>query len=149
MKVLEMFDLTGKVAVVTGGAGKYGYQIVESLAEAGATVYMASRNRENNLKRVAGLIEAGYKVNVLEFDLEDEKSILALADTVYEREGHVDVLVNNAVLRSFEQEIGRAMENLSALSERTWTVRRILDDADFASRAKPTIIRISRFIQDT
>lgn len=94
-----MFDLTGKVAVVTGGAGKYGYQIVESLAEAGATVYMASRNRENNLKRVAGLIEAGYKVNVLEFDLEDEKSILALADTVYEREGHVDVLVNNAVLR--------------------------------------------------
>ena len=99
MKVLEMFDLTGRVAVVTGGAGKYGYQIVESLAEAGATVYMASRNKENNLKRVAPLIEQGYKVNVLEFDLESEQSILNLCDTVYEREGRVDVLVNNAVLR--------------------------------------------------
>ena len=94
-----MFNLNGRVAVVTGGAGKYGYQIVESLAEAGATVYMASRNKENNLKRVAPLCEAGYKVNVLELDLEDEKSILSLCDTVYEREGRVDVLVNNAVMR--------------------------------------------------
>ena len=76
MNVLKMFDLTGKVAVVTGGAGLYGYQIVESLAEAGATVYMASRNKENNLKRVAGLLEAGYKVNVLEFDLEDEMELI-------------------------------------------------------------------------
>jgi len=99
MNVLESFRLCGRVAVVTGGAGKYGYQIVEALAEAGATVYMASRNRENNLKRVEGLIAEGYKIEVLEFDLEDEKSILALCDTVYEREGRVDVLVNNAVLR--------------------------------------------------
>ena len=99
MKVLDSFDLSGKVAVVTGGAGKYGYRIVEALAEAGATVYMASRNKENNLKRVAGLINEGYKVNVLEFDLENEKSILNLCDTVYEREGRVDILVNNAVLR--------------------------------------------------
>lgn len=99
MNVLESFRLCGRVAVVTGGAGKYGYQIVEALAEAGATVYMASRNRENNLKRVEGLIAEGYKIEVLEFDLEDEKSILALCDTVYGREGRVDVLVNNAVLR--------------------------------------------------
>ena len=99
MNVLDMFKLDGKVAVVTGGAGLYGYQIVEALCEAGATVYMASRNKENNEKRVAPLVEAGYKVNVLEFDLEDEASIVRLCDTVYEREGKCDVLVNNAVLR--------------------------------------------------
>ncbi len=99
MNVLDTFRLDGRVAVVTGGAGKYGYQIVEALAEAGATVYMASRNRENNEKRVEGLVAAGLKVNVLEFDLEDEASILALCDTVYGREGRVDILVNNAVLR--------------------------------------------------
>ena len=100
MNVLESFRLDGRVAVVTGGAGKYGYQILEALCEAGATVYMASRNRENNEKRVAPLVEAGYKINVLEFNLEDETSILALCNTVYEREGKCDVLVNNAVLRS-------------------------------------------------
>ena len=83
MNVLESFRLDGRVAVVTGGAGKYGYQILEALCEAGATVYMASRNRENNEKRVAPLVEAGYKINVLEFDLEDETSILALCNTVY------------------------------------------------------------------
>ncbi len=99
MKVLEMFDLSGKVAVVSGGAGLYGYQIVAALAEAGATVYVASRNYENNLKKLTPLIEEGYKINILEFDLENEESILKMCNDVYEREEKVDILVNNAVLR--------------------------------------------------
>ena len=49
---------------------------------------------------------------------------------------------------TFEQEISRTMENLSALSERTWTLERLWDDAQFISRAKPTLMRIARFIQD-
>ena len=99
MNVLDTFKLDGRIAVVTGGAGLYGFQIVAALAEAGATVYVASRNRENNEKKMASLLEKGYKITVLEFDLEDEKSILSLCDEIYEREGRVDVLVNNAVLR--------------------------------------------------
>ena len=99
MNVLESFKLNGKIAVVTGGAGLYGFQIVEALAEAGATVYVASRNRANNEAKMLPLLEKGYKISVLEFDLEDEKSILALCEEVYEREGRVDILVNNAVLR--------------------------------------------------
>lgn len=94
-----MFDLTGKIAVVSGGAGLYGYQIVSALAEAGATVYVASRNRKNNLEKLAPLINEGYKINILEFDLEDEKSILKMCDDVYNSESKVDILVNNAVLR--------------------------------------------------
>ncbi len=99
MKVLEMFNLEGKVAVVSGGAGLYGYQIVCALAEAGATVYVASRNKENNLAKLKGLIDKGYKIEVMEFDLEDEKSILKLCDDIYDAAGKVDILVNNAVLR--------------------------------------------------
>ena len=99
MNVLEMFNLEGKVAVVTGGAGLYGYQIVLALAEAGASVYVASRNRQKNLEKLDPLIDKGYKITLLEFDLEDEKSILKLCNDVYSKAGRVDVLVNNAVLR--------------------------------------------------
>ena len=99
MNVMDMLRLDGKVAVVTGGAGLYGYQIVEALAEAGATVYVASRNRAHNEERLAPLTEAGYPIHVLEFDLEDEQSILRMCEEVYAREGRADILVNNAVLR--------------------------------------------------
>lgn len=99
MHVMDMFNLNGKVAVITGGAGKYGYQIVEALAEAGATVYVASRNRKNNEERLSDLIKQNYKIRFAEFDLESTDSITAMCNEIYSKEGKVDVLVNNAVLR--------------------------------------------------
>ena len=49
---------------------------------------------------------------------------------------------------TFEQEFGRTLENLSALSERTWTVERLHEDTAFINRTKPTLLRIARLIQD-
>ena len=46
MNVIDSFRLNGKTAIVTGGAGRYGRQIVEALGEAGATVFIASRDLE-------------------------------------------------------------------------------------------------------
>ncbi len=99
MNVLDLFDLTGKTAVVTGGAGLYGKQIVHALSSAGATVYMASRNKAKNLEVVGEFSANKGKVHVEEVDLLSEESILALCDRIYEKEGKVDILVNNAVLR--------------------------------------------------
>jgi NAD(P)-dependent dehydrogenase (short-subunit alcohol dehydrogenase family) len=97
--VQELFDLHGKVAVVTGGAGLYGRQIVEALAEAGARTFMASRNQEK-LRAQAELFRAqGLDVTPLSLDQAREESVRELLDTVVQAAGGVDVLVNNAVLR--------------------------------------------------
>ncbi len=102
MKVLEMFDLTGKLAVITGGAGRYGSQMTEALAEAGATVYTASRSLEKNEVFAATLRERGLDVRAESYDQGDEESIKALLARLVEKHDKVDILVNNSVSRPNE-----------------------------------------------
>jgi NAD(P)-dependent dehydrogenase (short-subunit alcohol dehydrogenase family) len=99
MNVLESFGLKGKVAVVSGGAGLYGRQIVEALAEAGARTFTASRNLEKLEETAAGFRGRGLDVTALPLDQAEEASVLQLLNQVVERSGGVDILVNNAVLR--------------------------------------------------
>ena len=99
MNVLESFALDGRVAVVTGGAGLYGRQIVEALAEAGAHVFAASRGLAALEELAAELRGRGLQVEARQLDLASEESILALCDDVLGQAGRVDILVNNAVLR--------------------------------------------------
>ena len=99
MNVLESFSLKGRVALLTGGAGLYGRQIAEALAEAGAATYLASRNVAELEKVAAALRVAGGDVTALPLDLEDESSIHALVADIVRRSGRLDVLVNNAVTR--------------------------------------------------
>lgn len=99
MHVMDSFSLQGKVAVVTGGAGLYGRQIVAALAEAGAKTFIASRDVDA-LEKVAEEERAeGRDVVALKLDLEDEASIRALHEEVIKRAGRCDILVNNAVAR--------------------------------------------------
>ncbi|HUT74806.1 MAG TPA: SDR family oxidoreductase [Armatimonadota bacterium] len=99
MGVLDRFSLAGKVALVTGGAGLYGRQIVAAIAEAGARTFIASRNLEALEKVAAEHRKAGADVTALQYDQGDEGSILALRDELMRRAGRIDVLVNNAVTR--------------------------------------------------
>ena len=103
MSVLDQFSLKGKTALVTGGAGLYGRQIVDALAEAGAKVFVAARSREALETFAAGRCEQGLDVEALTYDQGDEASILSLRDVLLERAGQLDVLVNNAVLRSMKE----------------------------------------------
>lgn len=100
--VMELFSLKGKVALVTGGAGLYGRQIVEALAEAGARVYLASRNLEAQEQVAAKFRDQGYDVRALQYDQGSEESILALRDAILQDSSRIDVLVNNAVARTMK-----------------------------------------------
>ena len=103
MGILDRFSLTGKTALVTGGAGLYGRQIVRAVAEAGAETLVASRNKAA-LEELAGeLDKEGLSVTPYAYDQGEEASILALRDEVIANHGKLDVLVNNSVLRPMKQ----------------------------------------------
>jgi NAD(P)-dependent dehydrogenase (short-subunit alcohol dehydrogenase family) len=97
--VMRLFSLEGKVAVVTGGAGFYGRQLVDGLLEAGAATVVASRNVESLEALASDQKKRGYELHVRHLDQGSEESIQKLFDQVQEEFGRVDVLVNNAVLR--------------------------------------------------
>lgn len=94
MNVLDSFSLKGKVALLTGGAGLYGRQLTEALCEAGATVYIASRN----LEKLQAEAERTGAV-ALQLDLDSDASIASVVEEIMNRSGRIDVLVNNAVTR--------------------------------------------------
>lgn len=100
MPVLDRFSLSGKTAVVTGGAGNYGRQIVAALAEAGAETYVASRNLAALETLAAEHRSAGRNVTALQYDQGEEASILRLHDEVLKRSGKADILINNSMQRT-------------------------------------------------
>ena len=94
MNVMESFSLKGKVALLTGGAGLYGRQLCRALCEAGATVYIASRN----LEKLQTEAEKSGAI-ALRLDLDSDESIASVVDEIVKRSGRIDILVNNAVSR--------------------------------------------------
>lgn len=103
MCVMEMFSLKGKVALVTGGSGLYGKQIVMALAEAGATVYTASRSLESNQIFAEELQKKGLDVRAKTVNLALEESVNALAEEMIAECGKIGILVNNAVIRTMKK----------------------------------------------
>ncbi len=95
----ELFDLTGRVAIVTGGRGLYGAGISAGLGEMGARVVIASRNGAACEEYAATLREKGLDAVGMSLDLSDDASIEKLVADVIARYGRIDILVNNAVDR--------------------------------------------------
>jgi 2-deoxy-D-gluconate 3-dehydrogenase len=90
---MTVFDLKGKTALVTGGNGGIGLGMARGLADAGATIAIAGRDKSKNAQAVKAL---GGKTIALEADLRDEKSCRAMVGEAAERLGRLDILVNNA-----------------------------------------------------
>jgi 2-deoxy-D-gluconate 3-dehydrogenase len=91
-----MFDLNGKVAVVTGGNGGIGFGMAKGLARAGARVVVAGRNQEKSAKAVRELNGIGKDALAISVDVAHESSVNALVAETAHHCGRIDILVNNA-----------------------------------------------------
>jgi 2-deoxy-D-gluconate 3-dehydrogenase len=98
MKIQDKFDLKGRTAVVTGGAGLLGVEFCRTLAEAGAAVAVVDLNAAAAQKAAAGLATEGYQVRGFATDITKPGSVEALVTSVLSDFGTIDILVNSAAL---------------------------------------------------
>lgn len=94
--IIDLFDLTGKTAIITGGAKGIGYGITLRLAQAGANCVICGRNHARVEEVAKGFRELGLEVTGIGADVGEEASVNALVQKTVEFYGTVDILVNNA-----------------------------------------------------
>lgn len=98
MTAADLFDLTGKVAIITGGAGGIGVVYAEALAEAGAAVVIADVDLDAATATAAGLAAKGHAVTGAHVDVRSAESAEAMVASAVADHGGVDILVNNAAI---------------------------------------------------
>ena len=106
--ILDKFDLTGRVAIVTGGAGLLGKEFCRTLAEAGAVVVVADINEDaataeadalqTKALQAESLLVEGFRSIGIKTDVTDPSSVRRMVDTTLEAFGRLDILVNSAAL---------------------------------------------------
>jgi NAD(P)-dependent dehydrogenase (short-subunit alcohol dehydrogenase family) len=94
--VANLFDIAGRVAVITGGGSGLGRAIAIGYAQAGAVVVAADVNDEGAAETVRLIGEQGHQATAEHLDVTQRLDVEALADRVIERHGRVDILVNSA-----------------------------------------------------
>lgn len=95
---MKLFDLSDRVALVTGGGSGLGFAIARGLAQAGASVTIGGRNRDKLDTAVEALASEGIEVAIAPFDVTDEHAVDAAIDALINRAGRIDILVNNAAV---------------------------------------------------
>jgi NAD(P)-dependent dehydrogenase (short-subunit alcohol dehydrogenase family) len=94
--IKDLFDLTGKTAIVTGGSRGIGVEMAEGLAEAGANLMLCARREEWLLETVEEFRAKGFTVEGVTCDVSKEADVQSVVDATIEKFGKVDVLINNA-----------------------------------------------------
>lgn len=94
---IQLFDLTGRVALITGGSKGLGAAMAAGLASAGAHVVVASRNEDQAKDTAAAIFrDYGREAIGIRGDVTSEEDVIALVGAVLERFGKIDILINNA-----------------------------------------------------
>jgi 2-dehydro-3-deoxy-D-gluconate 5-dehydrogenase len=91
-----VFDLKGRVAIVTGGNGGIGLGMARGLAGAGARVVVAGRDQKKSRAAVEDLAGRGAEAHAIAVDVTDERAVGKLIEGTLERWGRLDILINNA-----------------------------------------------------
>lgn len=109
MEINQLYNLTGKVALVTGAAHGIGFAIAEILARSGATICFNASSQESVDKGAVAYAKAGIKARGYVCDVTDEAAVQAMVSQIRSEAGSVDILVNNAgiIMR-------KSMEKMSA-----------------------------------
>ena len=96
LSIQELFDLSGKVAIVTGGASGIGFASARRLAEAGAAVLIADLDSGAGKNKTKELTTADYKADFVKCDVTQEPQVTKMVDTAVKTFGGLDIIVNNA-----------------------------------------------------
>jgi NAD(P)-dependent dehydrogenase (short-subunit alcohol dehydrogenase family) len=96
LNVRQLFDLTGRVAIVTGGSRGLGQEFAEGLAEAGASVMLCARREQWLTPSVAAMRGRGFRVEGQVCDVSDAGQVRSAVDATISAFGRIDILVNNA-----------------------------------------------------
>jgi NAD(P)-dependent dehydrogenase (short-subunit alcohol dehydrogenase family) len=96
VSVKQLFDLTGRVAIITGGSIGLGRQMAEGLAEMGASVVLCARKQERCHQAAEELKKLGVKAIALACDVRSQASVQQAIDATLTQFGRIDVLINNA-----------------------------------------------------
>jgi NAD(P)-dependent dehydrogenase (short-subunit alcohol dehydrogenase family) len=94
--VRELFDLTGRTAIITGGSVGLGRQMAEALAEAGANIILCARKRERCVQAAEELQKLGVKTLALGCDVKNPTDVHAVVDAALATFGRMDILISNA-----------------------------------------------------
>ncbi len=121
MASAKMFDLSGKVAVVTGGNGGIGRGIALGLAEAGASVAILARNEERNRATLTELEAVGRPAMALKLDVSQRKHLKPALDEVERKLGPIDILVNNAAFAILKGLLEHSEEDWESVLETNLT----------------------------
>jgi NAD(P)-dependent dehydrogenase (short-subunit alcohol dehydrogenase family) len=146
----KRFDLTGKVALVTGASSGLGVHFARTLATAGAAVVIAARRADRLASLEAELRQAGARVAAVELDVQSAESIAAAFDAAEKALGPIDIVVNNAGISIVKPALDMPVEDWDAVVNTNlrgaWLVAQTAGKRWLAAKRPGAIVNIASIL---